>query len=496
MISQLNHLFISPVSETGSTSHSPQNFPSLNIRCFPSSHSTKVSVPELTTTQTVVSPAINKISRVARTDGHAALFDYLHCTRGFNYMDAEHISKNSPRFLQNVARGLTRCFRYHPINEFEPFLECLGLKPSELTSMLPRNLMFLSYDHVLLVNYHVLCYYGRLYGLLDMKLRAYEKLGLSRSTVIKLVTCSPALLLGEMNRYLSNRHSYNWGRILNTLHFLNEVGYSDEKMATLFKMNPAFLFEGSGKGWASTEVGPNILSLKCAKNLWHALYFLLEIGLETENIANIVSTHIQLLGSHSLKGPKTVLRDFKGDKCRLCQTIKDDSLNFFRLASKSKFNVEQMTSENPGKLFEKTSFLLRLGYLENSDEIAKALKQFRGQGDQLQERFDCLVNAGLDCNVVSNMIKQSPTALNQRKHVLEKKIDLLKIYLGYPVESIVSFPSYLCYAWLKQKVAAKSTLSVSTLLACSDARFVKYFVDVHPEGPAIWESLKSSLQSG
>nr|XP_016505726.1 PREDICTED: uncharacterized protein LOC107823561 [Nicotiana tabacum] len=514
------------------------------------------------------------MSRVTRTDAQAALFDYLHCTRGFNYVDAEHISKNSPHFLQSllskvdndqdITRALTRFFRYHPINEFEPFLESLGLCSSELTSLLPRNLIFLSDDSVLLDNYHVLCDYGipRVkmgkiykeateifgydYGVLDMKLRAYEKLGLSRSTVIKLVTCSPTVLLGEMNSelikvleklkilgfendwiggYLSNRHSYNWGRMLHTLHFLNEVGYSDEKMAALFKMNPAFLFEGSGKriyvlvgqllklGLKMNDIyslfcqNPNILSLKCAKNLWQALYFLLEIGLETEIIANIVSTHIQLLGSHSLKGPKTVLRCFKGDKCRLCETIKEDPLNLFRLASKSKVSLEQMTSQNPGKLFEKTAFLLRLGYLENSDEMAKALKQFRGRGDQLQERFDCLVNAGLDCNVVINMINQAPTALNQSKNVLEKKIDLLKTYLGYPVESIVSFPSYLCYdvdrvhlrfsmyAWLKQKGAAKPTLSVSTLLACSDARFVKYFVDIHPEGPAMWENLKSSLQS-
>ncbi|XP_009602191.1 transcription termination factor MTEF18, mitochondrial isoform X1 [Nicotiana tomentosiformis] len=573
MISQLNHLFISPIYEKGSNSHSPQNFSSLNIRCFRSSHNPKVSVPE-STTQTPISLVVNKMSRVTRTDAQAALFDYLHCTRGFNYVDAEHISKNSPHFLQSllskvdndqdITRALTRFFRYHPINEFEPFLESLGLSQSELTSMLPRNLMFLSDDSVLLDNYHVLCDYGipRVkmgkiykeaseifgydYGVLDMKLRAYEKLGLSRSTVIKLVTCSPTLLLGEMNSelikvleklkilgfendwiggYLSNRHSYNWGRMLHTLHFLNEVGYSDEKMASLFKMNPAFLFEGSGKriyvlvgqllklGLKMNDIyslfcqNPNILSLKCAKNLWQALYFLLEIGLETEIIANIVSIHIQLLGSHSLKGPKTVLRGFKGDKCRLCETIKEDPLNLFRLASKSKVSLEQMTSQNPGKLFEKTTFLLRLGYLENSDEMAKALKQFRGRGDQLQERFDCLVNAGLDCNVVINMIKQAPTALNQSKNVLEKKIDLLKTYLGYPVESIASFPSYLCYdvdrvhlrfsmyAWLKQKGAAKPTLSVSTLLACADARFVKYFVDIHPEGPAMWENLKSSLQS-
>lgn len=137
MISHLNHLFVTPISENGSTSHSLQKFSSLNIRCFRSSDNAKVEVPELST-QTPISPAVNKISRVARNDGQAVLFEYLHCTRGFNYVDAEHISKNSPCFLQSllskvdndqdVTRALTRYFRYHPINEFEPFFRELGVE--------------------------------------------------------------------------------------------------------------------------------------------------------------------------------------------------------------------------------------------------------------------------------------------------------------------------------------------------------------------------------
>lgn len=39
--------------------------------------------------------------------------------------------------------------------------------------------------------------------------------------------------------------------------------------------------------------------------------------------------------------------------------------------------------------------------------------------------------------------------------------------------------------------AVKPMLSVSTLLACSDARFVKHFVNVHSEGPAMWDRLKN-----
>ncbi|CAK9159954.1 unnamed protein product [Ilex paraguariensis] len=526
-------------------------------------------------TRSSIPLAANRISRVARTDAQVALFDYLHCTRGFHFTDAEHISKNSPHFLQNLlskveneqdmSRALSKFFRYHPINEFEPFLESLGLNPAELTSLLPRNLIFLSDDHGLLDNYHVLCDYGIPrskigkifkeaneifsydYGVLAMKLKAYEELGLGRPTVIKLASCCPLLLIGGVNNefavvleklkglgfgndwiggYLSDKRTYDWNRMLDTISFLSGVGYSETQMVILFKTNPPLLFEGSGKriyvlvglllklGFKMNEVyslfigSPQILSPKCAKNLLKGVYFLFEIGMETEDIAEIVSTHLLLLSSHSLKGPITVLRNFKGDRYSLSEIIKEDPLKLLSLASKSNVNaVEQLAFHNPANYSKKTTFLLRLGYIENSDEMAKALKQFRGRGDQLQERFDCLVQAGLDCNVVSNMIKQAPSVLNQTTEVLKKKIHILKTCLGYPVESIIAFPSYLCYdigrinlrfamyEWLRKRAAAKPMLSVSTLLACSDTRFVKYLVNIHPKGPAKWESLKKSVPS-
>jgi hypothetical protein len=108
---------------------------------------------------------------------------------------------------------------------------------------------------------------------------------------------------------------------------------------------------------------------------------------------------------------------------------------------------------------------------------------------------------------VTNIVKQAPMVLNQTKDVIEKKIDCLRNYLAYPLESVVAFPAYLCYdmerisqrfsmdVWLRERGAAKPTLSLSTLLACSDARFVRYFVDVHPEGPAMWEKIKNHSPS-
>ncbi|KAL8101345.1 transcription termination factor MTEF18, mitochondrial [Apium graveolens] len=547
-------------------------FNSARILCFQHSESverTKQCVSKSVGTSSSV--GASRFSRGDRMEAQVALFDYLYCTRGFHYTDAERISKNSPRFVQNllckvdgeqdVSRGLAKFFRYNPINEFEPFLESLGLSSSELEHLLPRDLFFLGDDHILLENFHVLCEYGipqckigRIfkeandifryeYGILAKKLSAYEELGLSRTTVIKLVTCCPSLLVGSVNiefvqvleklkqlgfgtdwigGYLSDFKTYNWNRMLDTINFLADVGYNDIQMGLLFQTSPSLLFEGSGKrvyilvcrllklGLKMSQVyslfskNPQISSENYALTLWKAVDFLSEIGMETEAIAKVVTEQMPLLSSHHLKGPRTVLKSLKVDKATLCHIIKEDTSKLISLASKVA-SVNQTKLQNPSKYLEKTTFLLSLGYLENTEEMAKARKQFRGRGDQLEERFDCLVQAGLDYNVVSSMIRHAPSVLNQSKEVLVKKIDCLKSCLGYPPESIVAFPSYLCYdigrinlrfsmyAWLRKQGASKPNLSVSTLLVSSDARFVKYFVNIHPEGPVMWEYFRKSL---
>ncbi|KAI8524373.1 hypothetical protein RHMOL_Rhmol13G0145600 [Rhododendron molle] len=553
------------------------NLVPLRIRCFGSSrptHNTQISVVESTQPLLSLTPT-NRISRVARSEGQGALFEYLHCTRGFHCTDAEHVSKNSPYFLerllskveneQDVSRALTRFLRYNPINEFEPFLESLGLTPFEVVSLLPQSLMFLNDDQVMLDNFHILCGYGvprskigRIYkeaigvfryeyGILDSKLRAYEELGLSKSTVIKLVSCCPSLLVGNVNKeligvleklkawgfgndwiggYLSCKSTYNWNRMLETMGFLGEVGYSQTQMGSLFKTNPGLLLEGSGKRIYSLVGGllkldlkmseiysfflqnPQILSAKCAKNVCRAVCFLYEIGMEAEGIATIVANNIRALGGVSLNQTRTILKKLEVERDTLCLMIKEDPLTFLSLVAKSDVvSIEQLWSGNQSRFVEKNTFLLKLGYVENSDEMTKALKKFRGRGDQLQERFDCLVQAGLDPNVVANMIKHAPSVLNQSKDILEKKIDCLRNCLGYPLESIEVFPSYLGYdlgrinlrfsmcAWLRERGKAKPTLSLSTVLVCSEARFFRDFVERDPEGPTKWESLKKSLPS-
>ncbi|PIA53394.1 hypothetical protein AQUCO_00900163v1 [Aquilegia coerulea] len=510
------------------------------------------------------SSVVARIPRAARTEAEEVLFDYLHCTRCMQFFDAEYISKNSPTFVDNlltkikdeqdVTRSLTRYLRYNPINEFEPFFESLGLTVTEIPQYLPRNLMYLSDDELLLQNYNVLSSYGfprskigTMYkeekgifvykeGILASKLRAYEDLGLTIPTVVKLLSCCPSLLvsnvdgdfvkllkklknLGIQSSWLAGKLSdgsvYNWNRILDMLCFLEKMGCNKKDIGKLFNTNPAFFIEDSRKKFyilvsLLLKVGlkmddilnlflqhPQVIAGKFAMNLWQAVQFLSEIGIENEEIARIVRTHTQILGSSSLKKPATVLSNIKQDK--LCELVREDPLNFITLALKA-----SVGREKGGHL---TTFLSSLGYPENSEEMVKAMKRFRGRGDELQERFDCLLNAGLDFHVASNMIKDSPSVLNQSKDVIEMKIQYLVNHLGFPIKSLERFPTFLCYSmekiklrfsmyiWIREKGIAKSTISLSSILAVSDARFIKYFVNVHPEGPAEWERLKKSSSS-
>lgn len=578
MISQFKILFHSPfICENPSPLFAAPDVASSRIQCFRKFGNLGIKnakAVEVSECQQSISVPSNRISRFARNDAQIALCDYLHLTRGFTYTDAEHMSKNSPTFLrnlvsmvnfddkdQNLSKALSKLLRFCPINEFEPFLESMGLSSSEVTSLLPRDLMFLEDDRLLLDNFHVLCDYGiprtqmgKIYkqaptvfryqcGILFAKLKAYEDLGLSRRTVTNLVISCPLILVGDVDKdligvldkvravglesdwigcYLSSEHTYNLTRMHTALIFLEEIGYVRIEMGDLIRQNPELLFEGSGKtiygligrllklGLKMQEVyclirkNPEILSPKSVKNLCGVLYFLFEIEMEAEYIAKIVSNHLQLLVSYSLEGRRSVLNTFNGDKPRLREIIKENPVTLFSLASKPAVNgTKGIYSQNPSSHLDRIRFLLKLGYTENSDELTKALKKFRGRGDQLQERFDCLVQAGLDCNVVSNMIKQAPDVLNQSKEVLEKKISFLKSS-GYSLESIVRFPSYLgydmkriqrrisMYLWLRQNGLAKPMVSLSTLLACADSRFMKFFVDIHPEGPAKWEHLGKS----
>jgi hypothetical protein len=153
----------------------------------------------------------------------------------------------------------------------------------------------------------------------------------------------------------------------------------------------------------------------------------------------------------------------------------------------------------------KTQFLLDLGYKENSEEMERALKNFRGKGSELRERFNVLVSFGLTEKDVKDMVKACPSILTQACDILESKVNYLVKELGYPLSTLVTFPTCLKYtlqrmklrfsmfSWLQDRGKADPKLQVSTILVCSDKFFATRFVNRHPDGPKHLEDLKKLL---
>ncbi|XP_057982504.1 transcription termination factor MTEF18, mitochondrial-like [Malania oleifera] len=528
------------------------------------------------------SESIGRIHPVTRRKAQKSLLEYFHCTRGFRFEDAENMSRNSPHFVGkllkkververdyalNLEHSIARFLRYHPINEFEPFFESLGLEPSELDPFLPRNLMFLSDDNFLLDNYHVLCCYGiapnkigKIYKeapevfqydneILQSKLQVYEELGLSQSFLVKAIASRPSLLIGGVNSvfvkvfeelntlgieyswiegHLLSETSYNWSQIFDLLCLFIKIGCNKEQLGELISRHPDILFEGSGNrtfsligfllkfGSTMNEIRsmfvrfPHIEVGKFLCNMRQCCLFLIDINMEVEEIQRIVRSHTVMIGSCSLKKIASLLTTLKVGKRRLRQIIEENPEELKNWVRGSRIDPLPKLPESGrylGLQKAKIKFLLDLGFIENSNEMKRALKVFRGKGRELQERYDCFVKAGLDQNDVSRMVRAAPHILNQSKDVIEMKIDFLVNDLGYPVSSLVAFPGYVCYTlqrvklrssmyyWLKDQGAAEPNLALSTFVACPDKYFIKHYVNRLPGGPEFWVKLKKQLWS-
>ncbi|KAJ0965050.1 hypothetical protein J5N97_026188 [Dioscorea zingiberensis] len=424
--------------------------------------------------------------------------------------------------------------------------------------------MFLADDVTLLENYHALCNYGiahgkigKIYkeatevfrysfGLLGLKLQAYEGLGLSKSSVTKLVASSPQLLVGEIDRefvklleqlesigmqrdwiggIVSEKNTYNWNRILMFLQFLHHLGLSGQVIVTLIRRHASIISDGSGKtvflliglmvkmGAREREIITMFTQFPCVqigsfiKNVLQGLQFLVDIEMDPSNIQNLMRNNVLIFGLFKLKKPNSILTTLNVGKRRLCRIIKNDPQELKKYALGLKVIPLPNSGNDERSLMEKKKFLLRLGFAEDSKEMKKALKVFRGKGDELQDRYDFLVKAGFAANDVSNMIKMSPHILNQKIDVLQNKLDFLLNNLGYPLSSLVVFPSYMSYTvgrvklrflmydWLKDREKAKPGLALSSILACSDKMFMKRFVNCHPIGPEVWENFKKRLST-
>jgi hypothetical protein len=378
---------------------------------------------------------------------------------------------------------------------------------------------------------------------LESRLKALEELRISKTSVIKLVVSTPVVLLRDPNvelkildwledvgiqrdwicQFLSARQSYDWSKMVRVPRFFVSLGFAKQDIGRLVRKNPDFLLDGSGKmlftvvimmlkaGSGKKELFdlfvnfPDVSLEKFTSNLQRGMLFLAEIGLNNEAINKFIVSHGSMLGSAPLKKPNSILTHLNAGKKRVRKIILEDPELLMNYTLGSKLSKLPKCDPFEDSFNEKTKFLKSIGFVEGSEDMKKAFKAFRGKGDELQDRYNFLVSAGLDPKDVVQMIKVAPQILNQKIHVLKSKLSFLVNDSGYPLSDLVVFPAFLSftierskvrifmYNWLLEKGVVTPQLALSTILACSEKCFVRYFVKKHPMGPEVWENFKREV---
>lgn len=459
-----------------------------------------------------------KRGRLLRAQAQSALAEYFHFTRSFRFLDAENMSRNSPEFFdrlmkrvrvdrddEDIKHSVTRFLRYEPVNEFEPFFESIGLKYAEFAEFLPKGLMFLADDELLLENYYVLCDYGierdRIgkifveanevfryeHGVLGSKLLSLEDLGLNRSLVAKIVASSPQLLRGNVGEpvqfleklmkagikydwlleHIGEGDSCDWKSMFRLMCLFCRFGLSEEQVGEVLRQNPSLLLECSGRitfgligilmkfGSTTSQVRaflhqfPRMPVSKFARNLLNSYTLLMEMTMSNQDIGRIVRSCPVLLGSVKHKKMSSLMSLLSCGRRRLCEMVKDDPFALERWARGRR--VERLNTQERVVIdvASKARFLRSLGFVECSKVMEKAV---RGRGEELQERLDCLVKNGVSREEVIKMLETSPQVLNQNSHVLETKIRVFFDELGYRVPDLVRHPKIIAYTTKRMKI--------------------------------------------
>lgn len=120
----------------------------------------------------------------------------------------------------------------------------------------------------------------------------------------------------------------------------------------------------------------------------------------------------------------------------------------------------------------------------------------------MQERLTCFMGFGFSSDVLCHMIRLRPTILNQSQYQLQEKINIL-LNLGYSLESLKSFPSYLCYSlehrikprcrlqeWLRKNEVIKEKYKTTSIFSTSDRKLLDPLVYLHPEAIKVFQSFR------
>ncbi|KAJ4896265.1 Mitochondrial transcription termination factor family protein [Raphanus sativus] len=145
--------------------------------------------------------------------------------------------------------------------------------------------------------------------------------------------------------------------------------------------------------------------------------------------------------------------------------------------------------------FQKLDFLHQIGFGENGLTM-KILQHVHGTAVEIQERFQILLDNGIDFSKACMLIRSSPKSLNQKPHSIQEKIRFLCDEMGDSLEYLEVYPAYLCFdlenrisprfrfhKWLVERGLSEKNYSIASIVATSEKAFVARLYGIHPAIP-------------
>ncbi|WVZ65950.1 hypothetical protein U9M48_015230 [Paspalum notatum var. saurae] len=247
--------------------------------------------------------------------------------------------------------------------------------------------------------------------------------------------------------------------------------------------------------------------------------YLRRVGLAEDEIDAAVEKHPYVVGKNNLENLPRVLRamglDHRflekilvgGESLRYLSpyfVLEDDSYN----AHVEKAFLDGMAKVKADRkahyVDTKLDFLKNIGYGEN-EITAKLTLVLHSSKDLLLERFNCLLERGVEYKMLCRILNICPKALNQRKDTINEKLNYLTEELGYSLEYLDCFPAFLCFdlenrvkpryamlRWLQEHGLLTKRLAPATVLANSEKRFIATLYLAHPAAPKLWLECFSS----
>ncbi|CAN6467572.1 unnamed protein product [Victoria cruziana] len=452
-----------------------------------------------------------------------------------------------------------RFLRYNPINEYLPFLESIGIAASDVSRFLPADRLFLCDSPQLLSSISVLSSYGfpwtklgLLYrhdasifdgdGLyLRQRLDAIMGLGFSRTHLVGICLAFP-YVLGRREEKLTGGDDrlfddLKWLLLKSDLvnsHCLDSCYVNCRKVGIFYNL-------GCEKGTIVEALGEglHILLESSEENVKEKVSFFSRLGMKNEDVGQLIVRHWEIL-KFNLKDPVITMPEYLSYLGLDRKSKRDIVLGYRHVLGRNRIgnlpeimktiglhswfsskilngghrlltgsNTNSATEEsksNPRSnqivedklLIPKMEFLQGVGFGENRIAREIVLK-LHATKEQLDQRFNCLLDLGIEHSELVKMLCLSPKILNQSVAMIQEKVDFFQNGLKLSLQDLQKFPGYLLFdlekrvmprhriiAWLREKDLLVINYAPATVLATSERRFISCLKRIHPAAPKQW----------